>query len=45
MFLSDIANTSSIQSVNLVLIRRLQGCEDSDVTGLELVRSMRGETA
>jgi len=44
MLLADCICTSSIQSFNLVAIGYLQGGKDSDVTGLELVGGVRGET-
>lgn len=44
MLLADYIYTSLIQSFNLVAIGCLQGREDSNVTGLELVGGMRGET-
>ncbi len=44
MLLADYICTSSIQSFNLVAIGCFQGAKDSDVTGLELISGMRGET-
>ena len=43
MLLADYIYTSLIQSFNLVAIGCLQGREDSNITGLELVGGMRGE--
>ena len=44
MLLADYIYTSSIQSFNLVAIGCLQGGKNSDVTRLELVGGVRGET-
>ena len=44
MLLADYVYTSSIQSFNLVAIGYLQGGKRSNVTGLELVRGVRGKT-
>jgi len=44
MFLADCICTSSKQSISLVAVGCLQQCKDSNVTGLELVRGMGGET-
>ena len=44
MLLADYICTSSIQSFNLVAIGCFQGGKDSDVTGLELVGGVKGET-
>lgn len=41
MLLADCVRTSAIQSFNLFAIRSLQRTEDSDVTGLELMGSVR----
>ena len=43
MFLTDCICTSSKQSFSLVAIGCLQGCKDSDVTGLELMGGMKGQ--
>lgn len=45
MLLTDCVCTSSIQSFNFFAICSLQWAKHSDVTGLELVGSMRGNTA
>lgn len=37
--------TAAVQSVDLVATGRSQGGKDTNVTGLELVRSVRGQTA
>ena len=44
MLLADYVYTSLIQSFNLVAIGCLQGGKRSNVTGLELVRGVRGKT-
>jgi hypothetical protein len=44
MLLANCICPSSIQSFNLVAIGCLQWAKHSDVTGLELVGGMRGET-
>lgn len=44
MLLANAVYTSSIQSFNLVTIGCLQGHKDSDVTRLELVGGVGGET-
>jgi hypothetical protein len=44
MLLVDCIRVSSIQSFNLVAIDCLQGTKYSDVTGLELMGSIRGNT-
>lgn len=45
MLLADRVDPSSLYSLYLFAIGRLQGREDSDITGLELVRCMRGYSA
>jgi hypothetical protein len=43
MFLTDCICTSSKQSISLIAVSCLQRCKDSNVTGLELMRSVGGE--
>ena len=43
MLLADYSRTCSTQPFRLVTVGFLQGYKDSDVTGLELVGSVRGQ--
>jgi hypothetical protein len=45
MLLTNISYASPKESFNLVAISGLQECEDSNVTRLKLMWSIRGDTA
>jgi hypothetical protein len=45
MFFADGVSTSSKESISLLTVKTLQGCKNSDVTRLKLIKRVEGETA